>query len=380
MRALRDPATRELLDEALVLTFAAPASSTGEDVVELHCHGGRAVVDLVLGALGGIAGLRPAEPGEFTRRAFDHGRIDLTEAEGLADLLEAETEAQHKAALALADGSLRRQIAEWQEQVLGLSAIAERAIDYADDDDAPLDAGFGRVVAALVADLDSWLLRPRIEPLKEGIRVVVAGPPNAGKSSLVNAIAGVDRAIVSAVPGTTRDYIEVPLALRGLPILLTDTAGLRETGDEVETSGVERARALIAGADILLWLGPRAEAPAHQRLLLLHPKSDLGMEGAAAGSLAVSSLTGDGVDALLNRIAASAAQLLPGGDSIALNRRQAALIAEARDSLANAAAAEELVIVAEGLRVARLAFDRITGRSGVEDLLDALFARFCLGK
>jgi len=233
VRELRHPGTGELLDEALVLRFDAPASSTGEDIVELQCHGGRAVVDAVLGALASIDGLREAQPGEFTRRAFENGRIDLTEAEGLADLIEAETESQRKAALALAEGGLRKQIETWQERLLGLSARAERAIDYVDEDEGIASVELGNECRDLAAELRQWLERPRVEPLKDGIRVVVAGPPNAGKSSLINAIAGEERAIVTDLPGTTRDYIEVPLALDGIPILLTDTAGLREAEDKV---------------------------------------------------------------------------------------------------------------------------------------------------
>src|SRR6476620_1888007 len=236
VRELRHPDTGERLDEALVLRFDAPASSTGEDTVELHGHGGRAVVDALLAALGASAGLRQAEPGEFTRRAFENGRIDLTEAEGLADLIEAETESQRKAALALAEGGLKRQIAQWREKLVTLSAQAERAIDY-DEDGEGIDPALLQDSGALADELRDWLSRPRIEPLKDGILVVVAGPPNAGKSSLINAIAGEDRAIVTDIPGTTRDHIEVPLSLGGVPIRLTDTAGLRSTDDRIEAIG-----------------------------------------------------------------------------------------------------------------------------------------------
>lgn len=380
VRELRDTADGSLIDEALVLSFAAPSSSTGEDVVEFHCHGGRAVVDSLLAALARIDGLRAAEPGEFTRRAFDHGRIDLTEAEGLADLLEAETEAQRRAALALADGSFKRQVASWQERLLSLSAEAERAIDYADEHDAPMPPSFYHAVEEFAGELQSWLERPRLEPLKDGLRTVVAGPPNAGKSSLINALLGEDRAIVTATPGTTRDYIDVPMALGGIPIVLTDTAGLRDASDAVEAIGVERAERLIELADILLWLGDPGDAPAHKRLVQLHPKADLGLEGLGDGSLAVSAKTGQGLDELTGRIAAIAAEFVPADNPIALNRRQAELIGEAQDALRESAASSDLVIVADGLRAARHAFDRITGRAGVEDLLDALFARFCLGK
>lgn len=380
VRSLRHPASGELLDDALVLRFDAPASSTGEDVVEFQCHGGRAVVDALLAALAEIDGLRAAEPGEFTRRAFESGRIDLTEAEGLADLLEAETESQRKAALALAEGGLRKAIEQWREQLLALSARAERAIDY-DDEDSPLDSDLAQACSDLAAELREWLARPRMELLKDGVRVIVAGPPNAGKSSLINAIAGYERAIVTDVPGTTRDHIEVPLSLGGLPILLTDTAGLRETDDEVEAIGVGRSRSLIESADILLWLGGPDEMPKHRRPIRVHPKADLAdREIVPEGSLPVSSLTGAGLKSLLERVATMAETFLPGEDAITLNRRQARHIAEAADALYEAASANDLVLIAEQLRGARSAFDRLTGRAGVEEVLDALFARFCLGK
>lgn len=378
VRELRHPANGDLLDEALVLRFDGPASATGEDIVEFQCHGGRAVIDGVLGALASMPGLRAAEPGEFTRRAFENGRIDLVEAEGLADLLEAETESQRKAALALAEGGLSKQIATWQSRLLELSAAAERAIDY-DEDDTTFDPALLGDCGVLAGELCEWLARPRVEPLRDGVRVVVAGPPNAGKSSLVNVIAGHERAIVTDVPGTTRDHIEVPLALGGIPILLTDTAGLRATDDEVEAIGVARAGALVAAADIVLWLGEPGVAPLHERLIKLHAKADV--EGPAPGeSIAVSSVTGQGIPDLLERIGAAAAALLPGEDAIALNRRQAGHIEHARAALEQAASAPDVVVMADGLRAARLEFDRLTGKAGFEDVLDALFSRFCLGK
>jgi len=379
VRELRHPDSGELLDEALVLRFDAPASSTGEDVVELHCHGGRAVVDALLSALASIDGLREARPGEFTRRAFENGRIDLTEAEGLADLIEAETESQRKAAVALAEGGLRKQIEAWQQRTLELSARAERAIDY--DDDVPLDADLLRGCDELAGQLRQWLDRPRMETLKDGVRVVIAGPPNAGKSSLINTIAGAERAIVTDVPGTTRDHIEVPLALGGIPILLTDTAGLRDTSDTVEAIGVARASRLVEAADVLVWLGEPEKAPAHDRLIRVHAQADRPeRRHVPGGSLPVSSSTGEGVSTLLERVAAVARNLLPGEGAVALNRRQALHVTEAADALEEASHALDLVLLAENLRHARNAFDRLTGRAGVEDLLDALFGRFCLGK
>lgn len=381
MRELRHPETGELLDEALVLVFGSPASSTGEDIVEFQCHGGRAVVDAILAALGTLEGLRAAQPGEFTRRAFENGRIDLTEAEGLADLIEAETESQRKAALVLADGGLRKQIEEWQATLLALSARAERAIDYADEDEGADDPNLARDCKALAGELRQWLDRPRIELLKDGVRVVVAGPPNSGKSSLLNAITGEERAIVTEIPGTTRDHIEVPLSLGGIPILLTDTAGLREAEDQVEQIGVARAEALVVRADVLIWLGEAEDAPSHPRLIWVHSKADLpGRAKAPVGSLPVSASTGQGVGELLSVVGEAAKSLLPAEDAIALNRRQAGHMSDAAERLEAVASSPDLVVIAENLRAARNAFDRLTGLAGVEDVLDALFSRFCLGK
>jgi tRNA modification GTPase len=380
VRELRRLETGELLDEALVVRFDSPASSTGEDVIELQCHGGRAVVDAVLATLAGFADLRQAEPGEFTRRAFECGRIDLTEAEALADLIEAETESQRKAALMLADGGLKKQIAAWQERLLGLSALAERAIDY-DEDDEEVDPLLLRDCHALAAELRGWLERPRIEPLKDGVSVVAAGPANAGKSSIVNMIAGEERAIVTDLPGTTRDHIEVPLSLGGVPIRLTDTAGLRATNDKVEAIGVERTARLVELADVLLWLGGPQDVPQHPRIIRVHSKADLPDRAEVPeGSIAVSSVTGEGLPTLLREIERLARSVLPAEDALVLNRRQAHHIDEAARELEGAASAQDVVLLAEHLRAARSTFDRLTGRAGVEDVLDALFSRFCLGK
>jgi len=380
VREIRHPSRGELLDEALILRFDAPASATAENIVEFQCHGGRAVVDAVLAALGEIKGVREAQPGEFTRRAFENGRIDLTEAEGLADLIEAETESQRKAALALAEGGLKKQIAAWQDRVLAFSAMAERAIDY-DEHDIAVDAAFQRDCGVLASELQQWLKRPRAEPLKHGVRIVVAGPPNAGKSSLINAIAGEDRVIVTDIPGTTRDHVEVPLSLGGVPILLTDTAGLRETSDRVEAIGVERAERLTELADILLWLGAPEDAPPHRCLVQIHAKADLPARATArAGSRMVSAVTGAGLAELLQVVENAARAVLPAEDAIALNRRQSQYLEEAERAVSSAAASTDWLLIAEDLRAARTAFDRLTGRAGVDDMLDALFGRFCLGK
>jgi tRNA modification GTPase len=348
--------------------------------VEFQCHGGRAVVEAILAALASQPGMRLAEPGEFTRRALANGRIDLTEAEGLADLLEAETESQRRAALRMAEGGLRRQIEAWRQRLVDLSAQAEAAIDYVGDEeetgiDEAVLAGEAR---ALAEELGQWLDRPRAEPLKEGVRVVVAGPPNAGKSSLVNALANSDKAIVTAIAGTTRDSIEVPLAIDGVPVTLVDTAGLRASEDAVEAIGIQRAEGQIDRADLVLWLGEPVQAPSHPRLVPVHAQADRRGK-VPAESLAVSSVTGQGLAELARRIVDEARGLLPVDGELALNRRQAAELAEARDALATVAGAD-LVRTAEGLRVARSSFDRLSGRVGVEDVLDALFGRFCLGK
>lgn len=325
--------------------------------------------------------MREAQPGEFTRRAFEAGRIDLTEAEGLADLIEAETESQRRTALLMAEGGLAKQIDIWQQRLLALAARAEAAIDYVEEDSVDLDPRLSSECAALAAELDEWLSRPRAEPLREGVRVVIAGPPNAGKSSLLNVIAGYERAIVTDIPGTTRDHIEVPLFLSGVPIRLTDTAGLRESRELVEQIGVDRARLLIELADVLVWLGEPEYAPAHPRLIAIHARCDLPERGAVPpGSLALSSKTGQGLGLLLQAITDEAGAILPSEGELALNRRQACHIDQAREGLLAAAAAPDLVILAESLRSARRAFDCLTGRAGLEDVLEALFERFCLGK
>ena len=381
VRELRDPGSGELLDEALMLRFDAPASSTGEDVVELHCHGGRAVVEAVLAALGRIDGLRQAQPGEFTRRAFENGRIDLTEAEGLADLIEAETESQRRAALLMAEGGLSKQITPWQGRLLELSARAEAAIDYVDEDSVDADPKLSGECGALAKELAQWLGRPRSDPLRDGLLIVLAGPPNSGKSSLLNALVGYERAIVTDLPGTTRDHIEVAAALGGVPVRLTDTAGLRDSDEPVERIGVERARRLVELADVLVWLGEPGRAPDHPRLIRVHSRADLADRAPAPpDSLAVSAVTGLGREALTAAIAKHARSLLPAEGQLALNRRQADCLGEARDALVIAAGTGDLVIIAEALRSARAAFNRLTGRAGVEELLDGLFGRYCLGK
>lgn len=380
LRRLRDQ-QGEALDDALVLRFDGPASATGEDLVELHCHGGRAVVDAVCRALATIEGLREAAPGEFTRRAFENGRIDLTAAEGLADLLEAETETQRKAALRLAEGGLRAEVERWRTKVVSLSAAAEALIDYVDEDES-FDGveAMANSAAELAAELDGWLAQPRAETLKDGVRVVIAGPPNAGKSSLLNALVGRERAIVSDLAGTTRDLVEVPLALGGVPLVLTDTAGLRSGSDPIERIGVQLAQREVGAADILLWLGEPVDAPEHPCCMLVHARCDLPeRERIPEGSLGVSVVTGQGLDDLRSLLLERACNVLPGEDRISLNRRQAEAVRRAADAL-RTASGSDIVLLAEACRHARLALDEVTGRAGMEEVLDALFDRFCLGK
>ena len=371
-----------LIDHCLVLRFDGPASATGEDVVEYQCHGGKAVIDAMLEALAKLPGMRAAQAGEFTRRSFANGRIDLTEAEGLADLLEAETESQRRAALNNADGALRRQVEQWRERVVMLSARAEAAIDYVDDEDEiqGTDLGLSEEAKALACELAEWLAHPRTEMLNDGVRVVAAGPPNAGKSSLINALTGVDRAIVTSVPGTTRDVIEVPMAIGGIPFVLVDTAGLRQSDDEVERIGVGRAEDEARRADVLLWLGDPDDAPTHPRLVMVYPRSDLpGRNGVPTDAITVSAVTGAGVAELIERLQGEALDILPNPDVTSVNRRQAEGLASAHAALQDAEGGQ-IEIVADALRRSREALDRITGRAGVEDMLDTLFGRFCLGK
>ena len=373
-RPLRD-GRNELLDHALILWFPGQATATGEDLAELHVHGGRAVVASVLAAIGGLAGLRPATPGEFTRRAFENGRIDLAEAEGLADLLAAETESQRQSALTLAEGGLGRKVEAWQKAVLQLSARIEAALDFSDEGDVREVDGFHGEVAALAGEIAALLAEPGAERLRDGVRVVLAGPPNSGKSSLFNILAGREAAIVSDIAGTTRDRIEAVVALDGVPLVLIDTAGLRESDDAIEAIGVARAEDAVAEADLVLWLGDASGAP--DGSIVVAAKSDLG--GTRPG-LSVSAVTGEGITALKNELLKHARDMLPRPGALALNRRHRAILIDVRDSLDQAAGEADLLITAEHLRQARNHLDRLTGRSGVEDMLDALFGSMCIGK
>jgi tRNA modification GTPase len=393
LAALKDREGRPL-DNALILWFPGPATATGEDLAEFHLHGGRAVVAAVEAALGALPDLRPAVAGEFTRRAFDNGRIDLAEAEGLADLLAAETESQRVQALGHASGHVSRAVAGWQEHLLGLMAGAEAELNFADEDDVDVGESVAqRLISGmgeLADELGEWLARPAAEVIAEGLSVVIAGPPNAGKSTLINALAQRELAIVSPVAGTTRDVIETPLALDGIAMRFSDTAGLRsESADAVEIIGIDRAKAAVEAADILLWLGVPKEAPPHPRTILIAAQADRWRGDAAAeasaahSDLTLSAATGEGMDKLHASIVAMARTLLPREGEAALRQRQRAALIEARDWLmidARSREARDLILLAERLRLAATALDRITGRAGVEEMLDALFGRFCIGK
>ena len=362
---LRDPQDAMPLDRALILWLPGPATVTGEDMVELHCHGGRAVIAAVEAALGAMPGLRRAEPGEFTRRAFEHGRMDLNAVEGLSDLLAAETQSQRRAALLMVEGHFSRRIDQWRRALLDLSAMAEAALDFSDEDDVPdaaIEARIGDGIAALAADVGALLDAPSAERLRDGVRVVLAGPPNAGKSTLLNALVGREAAIVSDIAGTTRDRIEVPAAIGGVAFLFTDTAGLREeTGDAIEAIGIDRARAALDAADIVLWLGeldalPRADA------ILIAAQSDRVADDRPG--LSLSARTGEGMAALVALLQQRARALLPGEGDYALHRRQRDLVGELLDHLHAARAARDLLVTAEELRLGRSVVDSLTGQAG----------------
>jgi tRNA modification GTPase len=373
---LTDPRGGIVLDQALLLWFPGPASVTGEDLAELHLHGGRATVAAVLDVLGRIDGLRPATAGEFTRRAFENGRIDLAEAEGLADLLAAETEGQRQSALALAEGELGRQVTLWQTALLRISALVEATLDFSDEGDVGETGFYRQPLVELVEALEAMLASPPAERLKDGVRVVLAGPPNSGKSSLFNRLIDRDGAIVSDIAGTTRDRIEAPVVIAGVPLLLIDTAGLRdETNDAIEAIGIARAGEAIAVADILLWLGDADDAP-HEAMIVA-AKADLG--GHRTG-LPVSVVTGEGIESLKQAIVTRAKTLLPKPGALALNARHRTILGEVRAELSAAYASADGLLTAEHLRLARAQLDRITGKSGVEDMLDTLFGAFCIGK
>ncbi len=381
LRRLHNPVSGELLDQALVLWMPGPQTATGDDMVELHLHGGRAVLSGVLAALGEMAGLCAAEAGDFTRRAFENGRIDLSQVEGLADLLVAETAAQRRSALVLAEGRLGALAEGWRATLLGIAAQAEALLDHGDEEDVPQALDLA-ALAALTQAVMRWNDAPSAERLRDGVRIVLAGPPNAGKSTLLNALAQREAAITSPIAGTTRDIVEVPVMIGGLPIVFSDTAGLRDARDDaVEQDGVRRAQAAVARADIILWLGAVGDCPDHARSILIAARADTpGRAAPEKSQVSISALTGEGMALLHAQIAQRVRLLLPVADGFAINQRQREAIRAIGDALAEAHAATDLVIAAEHLRLARTQMDRLVGRAGVEDMLDALFGAFCIGK
>lgn len=387
LRQLRNAAS-EIIDTALVLFFPAPASFTGEDVAEFHVHGSRAVLAALLSALTAVPGIRLAEAGEFTRRAFEAGKLDLAAVEGLADLIDSETEWQRKQALRQMEGSLGRASEVWRERLIKAMALLEAEIDFSDEGDVsgPLQAeavaGVADVLAGLKEALGSFRMGERV---REGFVVVLAGPPNAGKSSLLNALARRDVAIVSAQPGTTRDIIEVRLDLAGFPVVLVDTAGLRESADPIEAEGVRRALALAEKADLVLRLrsidSPPNRIEVDGRELALATKADLPGKP-EQGELAVSIQTGEGLDELLKAISERLGGLSSPEPALLTRERQRIAVVDAAAALERVVAArhDQAELLAEDIRIAVRALERLVGRVDVEDVLDKLFSGFCIGK
>ncbi|WP_119460548.1 tRNA uridine-5-carboxymethylaminomethyl(34) synthesis GTPase MnmE [Rhodospirillaceae bacterium SYSU D60014] len=396
-RRLRDPWSGAVIDEALVLWFPGPASFTGEDVAEFHLHGGRAVIAALIDALYNCPGLRPAEPGEFTRRAFENGKLDLTAAEGLADLVNAETEGQRRQALRQMQGELGRLYDRWREGLVGALAQAEAAIDFPDED---LPAGLEDVVRGRLAEILGEISQHladnrRGERLRDGFSIALIGAPNTGKSSLLNWLAQRDAAIVSATAGTTRDIIEVQLDLGGYPVLVADTAGLRTAQDEIEAEGVRRALDRAGAADLRIALFDATAWPDFDlettRLIdddtipvinktdlrSIDPEVRIG--GRAAQCLSVRS--GNGLPAFLDQVTDAVAERLGGGTALPLTRaRHRHALEECLDALGRTQAAALSELAVEDLRLAVTALGRITGRIDVEDLLDRIFRDFCIGK
>jgi tRNA modification GTPase len=396
-RAVVDPATGEVIDDGLALFFPAPKSFTGEDVAELHLHGSRAVVAALMEALFAL-GLRLAEPGEFTRRAFEHGKLDLTAAEGLADLVAAETAAQRRQALRQLGGALGRLYEDWRSRLLRALAYIEAEIDFPEEG---LPDGLWGEVRGAAAGLGGEMARHladghRGERLRDGVSVAIIGPPNVGKSSLMNALARRDVAITSAVAGTTRDIIEVAIDLDGYPIVLADTAGLREAGDSIEEEGVRRARARAAAADLRLLVldGTQRErdvgtqAIDRDTIVILN-KVDLGLADGgkwadqlgAGPAVRLSVLTGAGMTVLLARLQQEVAARFALGDTPLITRvRHRAALEDCLKALDRFRQQSETELAAEDLRIAVRALGRITGRVDVEDMLDVIFREFCIGK
>ena len=401
LRTIKSP-DGEVIDRALVLCFAGPATETGEDMAEFHLHGSRAVVAGLLEALGELEGFRPAEPGEFARRAFENGKLDLTAVEGLADLVEAETSAQRRQALRQLAGTLGKRCEDWRGRLTEALALVEAGIDFSDVADVP-DAVWRDAaprIAAIADEMAGQLADGyRGERIREGATIVVAGPPNAGKSSLLNILAKRDVAIVSDIPGTTRDSIEVRLDLAGLAVTAVDTAGLREARDVIEAEGVRRAEARIAEADLVLWVVdvtasaaavPEGQGPAEiwevRNKVDLVPGAVAGEVGKAGGrrTFRISVRTGDGLDTLIDALTSHFRERYEAGETPVITRhRHRHELVRAEAALRRALAGDPMAapeIVAEDLRDAAGALGRIVGRIDVEDLLDVIFREFCIGK
>jgi tRNA modification GTPase len=392
LRRVRSPETGEALDEALVLWFAAPKTETGENMAEFHLHGGPAIIKAVLSALARQPGCRLAEPGEFVRRAFENGKIDLAEAEGLADLIEAETEAQRRQAMRQMGGALSALYEGWRKELIEASALVEAAIDFSDEADVAADAFkraramIAKLNAAISAHLDDG---NRGEILREGFRVVLAGAPNVGKSSLLNALAKREAAIVSEEAGTTRDVIEVRLDLEGLPVIVSDTAGIREAQGSIEREGIRRTLAHARDADLVIWLtdatapetAPQPELG--KNVLPVANKIDLAGAHPAPGLLPVSAKTGAGISELSKRLGQIARDRVGISESPAITRARYREQLNACMSALNtfmSSRPDDMELRAEDLRRAAHALGRITGRVDVEDILGEIFGRFCIGK
>lgn len=361
-----------VLDHALVLWFPGPDTATGEDLVEFHLHGGRAVIDAVLRALAEL-GLRIAEPGEFTRRALLNGRLSLGQAEGLADLLQAETESQRVEALRRSEGALGRMLAGWSDRLVDISAQLEAAIDH-DEELSPAPAHWRPAIAALADDIQVALAVPPTERLREGVRIAIVGPVNAGKSTLFNALVGSDAAIVTDIPGTTRDAIERSVSLAGRPVIFIDTAGIRTTSDTVEQIGIKRAHRSARSADIILDL----QGAAGPTTIAIAAKADVSLP--RAGALPLSARTGAGMAALRSVLLERLDALLPKPGTICLERRYREMLGDVLQHLQRGVGEHDLVFCAEHMRRARTAIDGLTGNAGLEDVWDVLFSRMCLGK
>jgi tRNA modification GTPase len=382
---LRDPATGDMLDRGVALFFPAPASSTGEDYAELQLHGGRAVVEGTLAALQQLPGLRPAEAGEFARRGFANGKLDLSQAEALADLIDAQTEAQRRQALRVAGGALRQRVECWRAALVEALALLEAELDFSDE--ADVGAFSPERLLALLSPLAEEMqaalrLAPASERMRDGFVVMILGRPNVGKSTVINAMVRRDLAIVSEIPGTTRDMIEVHLDIGGLPVTLIDTAGLREAADEIEKIGVDRTLARIESADLALWLSDSGEAPPHEDIETIRVATKTDLRPAPAGAIGICALSGEGLDMLAAAIEARArARLGDGAEALIVRERHRLALEKAAESVeAVMGRAAPLELQAEELRRAADALGRIVGAVDVEDVLDAVFSRFCIGK